>query len=50
MVFIVNVVSRPVFRKKKFGKMAINIDPPGRRWSGLAHAGSDMGLLNALVR
>ena len=44
MVFIINAVSRPVFRKLFFGEMAINIDPPGRRGSGLAHADSDMGL------
>ena len=44
MVLIVNAASRPVFRKLFFGKMAINIYPPGRRGSGLAHADSDMGL------
>jgi len=44
MVLIVNAASRPVFRKLFLGERAINIDPPGRRESGLAHAGSDMGL------
>ena len=44
MVFIVNEASRPVFRILFFGIIAINIDPPGRRGSGLAHADSDMGL------
>ena len=45
MVFIFNAVSRPVFRILFFREKAINTDPPpGRRGSGLAHAGSDMGL------